>query len=601
MSLVCYNLPTVNCHQKLPHKNLAYAVLSIVTTAVFVVVLTSVISAKDKCETLPESQILPCLQNLWQSYTQKLTDVLTQKDAVAAKIAALGTQLNVTQAQMDSVTADINKIQTELDQLNKNLQDRHAKLADKITLRNQLIRNYSKNLQMNSVELFLSKTVDNFGLSGFELSYISSAFNKAANSEFIRIIQGLDAEIQGFESDKAQAEQIQSDLTAQKNKLVALKADLANKKTQAANNLQDLSKQAESYTQKLADLTAKQQAIINEKNGEGYGTVGNYSSPAAVTPNPPFKPAFAAFSYGAYTHYNGMSQYGAKGRADAGQDYKKILKFYYGVGVTTASNFPKTISVQGVGTVSFQYYLYGIAEMPSNWPNDALKAQAIAARTFAYRSGKPICTTDACQVFSKSKADNPPSAWQQAVDDTKNVILDNPSTSQYSSTTGGYINNVGWDTNGNWPDAAYEKAAGSPWFYKAWYTQGYNSTNSCGHPHPWLSPEEMADILNSWVVWSKGSSSDKGHVSPTTKSCWGGDPYSLDEMASKADQYGNKYLEVTKISVDISNGGYTSKVTLETDNGTVTIAGDEFKTVFNLRAPGYVSIKSKLYDFEKRN
>ena len=53
---------------------------------------------------------------------------------------------------------------------------------------------------------------------------------------------------------------------------------------------------------------------------------------------------------------------------------------------------------------------------------EALKAQAIAARSYAYRyktEGKQICTTEACQVFRKSKADNPPPEWRQAVIDTR--------------------------------------------------------------------------------------------------------------------------------------------------------------------------------------
>jgi peptidoglycan hydrolase-like amidase len=294
-----------------------------------------------------------------------------------------------------------------------------------------------------------------------------------------------------------------------------------------------------------------------------------------------------------------MSQYGAKGRADSGQDYKAILKFYYKVGIVSPSGFPKTISVQGYGTMDYQKYLYGIAEMPSDWDTDALKAQAIAARSYAYKSGKPICITQACQVFSKSKSDNPPSKWKDAVDSTKGVILDNPKTSQYSSTTGGYINNVGWDVKGNWPADAYEKKAGSPWFYKAWYTKSYSDNSTCGHPHPWLKSSEMADVLNSWVVYTKGTGSEKSHISPLTTSCWGGDPYSADKMGGVAEKYiSNRYTSVSDISVDVSNGGYTSKVTIKTNNGSISIDGGVFKTVFNLRAPGYVSIKNTLYDFE---
>src|SRR3990167_10831447 len=132
-----------------------------------------------------------------------------------------------------------------------------------------------------------------------------------------------------------------------------------------------------------------------------------------------------------------MSQYGARGRAQNGQNSGQILKTYYGkepVGKDTGG----TISVAGgIGSVGFEdYYLMGIAEMPSTWHPEALKAQAIAARTYAYRykiEGKQICITESCQVFRKSKADNPPQAWRDAVNSTRGQVLEDVVT-YYSST-----------------------------------------------------------------------------------------------------------------------------------------------------------------------
>ncbi len=108
----------------------------------------------------------------------------------------------------------------------------------------------------------------------------------------------------------------------------------------------------------------------------------------------------------------------------------------------------------------------------------------------------------------------------------------------------------------------------------------------------------MADILNSWRVWRKGSGDEKEHISPVTTSCWGGDPYSHDEMKEKAAKYGDSYNSVRSVDVNISNNGYTYEVIFGTNNGTVKIPGEEFKTVFNLRAPGYVSLRSRLFDIE---
>src|SRR3989344_4916574 len=167
--------------------------------------------------------------------------------------------------------------------------------------------------------------------------------------------------------------------------------------------------------------------------------------------------------------------------------------------------------------------------MPSNWDANALKAQAIAARTYAYRykqEGKEICITEACQVFRKSKSESPPQEWRDAVDQTKGQVLEDVVT-YYASTHGGYASPIGWDTKdgsggGNFIDKSYDKEGGSPWVYKAWYTQGYSpSSDKCGRSSPWLSPEEMADIVNAALVLKNGNGSETERVTRVTTSCWG--------------------------------------------------------------------------------
>ena len=45
-----------------------------------------------------------------------------------------------------------------------------------------------------------------------------------------------------------------------------------------------------------------------------------------------------------------------------------------------------------IGGLGMQQYLYGLGEMPSSWPTEALKAQATASRTFAQkrRNGRAV-------------------------------------------------------------------------------------------------------------------------------------------------------------------------------------------------------------------
>lgn len=103
----------------------------------------------------------------------------------------------------------------------------------------------------------------------------------------------------------------------------------------------------------------------------------------------------------------------------------------------------------------------------------------------------------------------------------------------------------------------------------------------------------MADILNAWKVLYQGGG-DVGRVSPVG-SCWGGNPYSASELQNIGG-----FSSVSSVNPAIYGGnGSTLSVTFQTDKGTVTVNGDEFKKAFNLRAPGYIGLKSTLFNIEK--
>lgn len=99
-------------------------------------------------------------------------------------------------------------------------------------------------------------------------------------------------------------------------------------------------------------------------------------------------------------------------------------------------------------------YLAGVAEMPPRWHGEALKAQAVAARTYAWWSirrgtyerrglGYDICATVACQVFRGTAVVEESShgqRWRAATRETSGeVLLDDgaPILARYFSTSGG--------------------------------------------------------------------------------------------------------------------------------------------------------------------
>lgn len=404
-----------------------------------------------------------------------------------------------------------------------------------------------------------------------------------------------DADRKTIEKYSEEIINLKNDKQALEKNKVSL-ASLQKKVSEDAKFLEGEVGKVESF---LSVLSSKQQEIINAKSGGFTASVGD--SDLADDINASIKgfrdsaPAgsFAIFSFGGYTHRKGMSQYGARGRAQNNQNANQILKAYYGKD-PVAKDTGGDINIAGVGSVAFEdYYLMGIAEMPSTWHPEALKAQAIAARTYAYRykiQGKQICVTEACQVFRKSKADNPPDAWKQAVQQTRGQILEDVVT-YYSSTAGGYSTTSGWDTTdgsggANFTDKAYEKLGGSPWLYKAWYRKGYtNSGSDCGQGDPWLNNEEFSDIINAAIVLKNGNDA---RVSSTSTSCWGGNPYSYTELREKGG-----VSSVSSVSVSQGNGT-TNNINI---NGNINLTGTEFKQAFNLRAPGYLMIPQKGFAF----
>ncbi|HEX7097587.1 MAG TPA: SpoIID/LytB domain-containing protein [Acidimicrobiales bacterium] len=226
------------------------------------------------------------------------------------------------------------------------------------------------------------------------------------------------------------------------------------------------------------------------------------------------------FTGGGWGHGVGMSQYGAKGRADAGHSAAQILAAYYPG--TQLSTIPPTsirvllttvpgdleIVVEGSGTVlrngtqalgpgthaiargdfvelqgtivrvpaaghryrhgritltasgnvvntlDMQQYLYGLAEVPSSWPIEAQRAQAIAGRTYAWRRVQnprnaeyDILSSTSDQAYSGYDKESAGGGWITAVDSTNGQVLTfngAPAETYYSSSNGGWSERSGY-------------------------------------------------------------------------------------------------------------------------------------------------------------
>ncbi|MCJ7827599.1 hypothetical protein MUP65_00425, partial [Patescibacteria group bacterium] len=486
----------------------------------------------------------------------------------------------------------LQKAEGEIEQVAEEITVREESLVDKQEVFNNHVRShYIRSIRFPSLAIFLSAS--KLGLVTRQFTY-----QQAVTDNDKQIIQTISENLNQLNKDQTELEEHQSWLSSVKKTVASQTASM---KTEIAK-VEDFFSQVES---KIAQLSAKQEEILAQKQGTFQTTVGEV--PLADDPasrpdyNPGFSPAFAAFSFGA-PHYKGMSQYGAYGRARAGQGVEEILRAYYGQGIEIRKDYPTNIqiTVEGYGTVDIETYTQRIYEVPNSWGDqggmEALRAQAVAARSYALartnNGASSICATESCQVY---KPVNKGGNWERAVNETRGWVLiagGQPFSAWYASTSGGYqesyVHNGHatpgfWDTpsgRSGWTSQAWEKQAESPWFYKAWYRT--RSGDACGRDHPWLTAEEMADILNAWVVLIEYGQSDD-RVLPLG-GCWGGSPYSLEELRNRAAQLGVGYTRVTGVGVTYSDGGYTANVHFETDQGGLDISGSEFKKAFNLRA-----------------
>lgn len=521
-------------------------------------------------------------------------------------------QLAALDRQLSNLEKLIKSAETQIKKVEKEIFDREVALEYQKEVFNARVRSfYIRSRQLSPFLLFLAS--DNAAHLTRELSYRTVMANMDKT-----IIIKISGDLVKLQEDKDKLEENRSWLAENKENINKQAVFLRGEVEKVESYLGEISG-------KIASLTAKQQALLAARAGTFTTSVGDV--PLADDPNarpdydPGFRPAFAAFSFGAYTHRKGMSQYGALGRANSNQNAEQILAAYY-PGSHIEKNYPtmETIVVDGYGSRNFEdEYMKRIYEIPNSWSKEVLKAQAIAARTYAVRrtnnGASSICATQSCQVYKDA---NKGGAWEEAVNETKHwVAVDGsgqPVSGYYSSTTGGYLLTSGWDTtcgdSSCWTDGAYEKIAGSPWFYKGWYTESYlNNSAKCNRSHPWLTQEEFADILNAWVVRQHGSEEDVKRILPITiNSCpisgfssGGIEPYSISELREKANGLDGAYTSVSAVSqVNYSNDGFTSSLKFQTNRGEVPISGSEFKEAFNLRAPGYISIRSKLFNIEKK-
>ena len=193
-----------------------------------------------------------------------------------------------------------------------------------------------------------------------------------------------------------------------------------------------------------------------------------------------------------------------------GRTYRGTMEFVRNNGQITVVN-----------RVRVEDYVKGVIakEMPPEWPAEAVKAQAVAARTFALKNrgrhkahGYDLCTNTHCQVYEGISAERPLAT--QAVDATYGEVLEYQGRlidALFHTDSGGMTENSEdvWGTKIPYLRAASEKS---------WGTQSWTKTIPAGTVLAHFSRKGSIGELKSVSLSKLTAPSAKGYAADRTAS-----------------------------------------------------------------------------------
>ncbi len=555
----------------------------------------------------------------YDDLSKKIDDLKNALSESQKATKPLQTQLVSLKSQLTSIDNQVAQIEKDLVLKQKSIEEGYVKLEEKQKLFNVTVKkSYIKTYTFSPLLVFLS--------SG-NIADITSmiTYQKRNTEQDKNIITNIALQLVDLEKRKAELESSQK-------KLAIAKISLDKERTDVQKVVDGAVAYQNTLSGQIAELSAKQQQLLAQKLGSlnipqsAYAGMGSgCSSDLTNGKDPGFSPRFGFFTYGVPNRV-GLNQYGAKGRAEAGQNAEQILKAYYNADYTTGYNTSINIHVTGTNEYGQSFdenwniedYLKHVYEVPTNWPMESLKAQAIAARSYALSrtndGASAICPSQSCQVVKKEENSD---AWKQAVSATSGIVMTSggkPITAWFSSTHGGYVfssSDIGWngtsytknakdtttDSISNFSDLqnnAYDKA--SPWFYCNWGSRSQYSNTA------WLKESEIADIANALLL-AKADPSTQTHLSQTDKPNPDGvETWDAGRVKQELSNRGISGLNsVSDVSASWDTGsGRTTQISVSGDGGTKSFNATDFKNFFNLRAPANIQIVGPLFNVEKR-
>lgn len=454
-----------------------------------------------------------------QEPSSLLEQIREQRALYSQQATDLASQAQLSQQGLFQAQAELAKQQLEVQAANAKLQGIQGRLIE-----------LKERRATAMLESYMGSDQDSYLLALLKSGTISEFMRKSTYMDFV-LTKRVSA-LQALDDIIADLDSARNDVITKKN-AYETQAKLLQRRISEIQTALSQNKSNDAAAKQLEDYLASRVGIFTSG---GCRSFPDEASGSSIT-----------MQGGGTEHGLGMSQYGAKGAADHGHNYVKILTHYYrGTEIGNVGSFDTN---QGES----ERYLVGVveAEMSSNWPMEALKAQAVAARGYAYKNRYGLDNTPRTQAWVGPSLQT--DRARQAVAETRGQVLmygGQVISAYYHSTSGGCTE----DNENVWGGTPlpYIRAANSPWEtdspHWSWHTATYSKAELSG-------------------IFSRDSRTAVGN------------------------------LQSIRV-IGRGSGGRVTSVQLIGSSGSKTVSGPTFKSVFNSYSPASErGLRSTLFGF----
>ncbi len=518
--------------------------------------------------------------------------------------------------QLDGLTEDVETRSEELKQEKEDLEKKRQDLDDKKRDLEKLSQELYKFSFVNVLEVIFSS--DGTGDIMQKMGFIRHGMGSLVGD-----FRDINEELKEFEKEYRELEQkfgkLKDELAELEEKKVALENQKRIYQIKAASEAarqEDLMDDIADLVSDIENLSQEAQDAIESKTGDGEQPGGGDGNPGGG--DSPQDPIGDTGSYDIYRNGElvasgvaGPIRFTPEGASyfsvDSGAGrYRGILE------LRADSN------VFVINELDLELYLRGIGEMSSSWPVEALKSQAVIARTYAvanwgkrsdYGYNLRDDTYDQNYVGYNKESASYGERWVSAVRSTEAEVLysgSNVISAYYHSTCGGHTLSSAevwggsrsyataksdWYMSGN---GLISYDAASPWSYKRWCGSSNQSCTSAEN----INNSEMEDLLNASLYLAVNPESQTRQNEVRRPDLGGLTSSQIEARLGSGNTITDRIGNITNVQSVYSSGGTsltqssrrTVAIRVTGTAGSLDIDATPFWLVFNVRAPGSAHI-----------